>query len=90
MSRSMGSFRRRRKPDPLTPLIEETGGVELHFRHQHELEDAIGTLGVELRSIYMLSYRPSSSDAGRHTISVEVSVPGARTHARPGYLLSPN
>lgn len=78
------------KPDPLAPLIEETGGVELHFRHQHDLEDAIGTLGVELRSIYMLSYRPSSSDAGRHTISVEVSVPGARAHARPGYLLSPN
>ncbi len=78
------------KPDPLSPLIAATGGARHHFRKQQELENAIGTLGVELRSIYMLSYRPSSADAGRHTISVEVSVPGARTYARPGYMLSPN
>jgi VWFA-related protein len=78
------------KPNPLSALIAATGGAEHHFHRQHELEDAIGTLGVELRSIYMLSYRPSSADAGRHTISVEVSVPGARTYARPGYMLSPN
>jgi VWFA-related protein len=78
------------RPDPLSPLIAATGGSGHRFHHQHELEDAIGTLGVELRSIYMLSYRPSSADAGRHTISVQVSVPGARTYARPGYILSPN
>ncbi len=78
------------RPDPLAPLIEETGGAELHFHKQQELEEGIGTLGVELRSIYMLSYRPSSSETGRHTISVEVSVPGAKAHARPGYMMSPN
>jgi VWFA-related protein len=78
------------KPDPLSPLIAATGGTELHFRHQPELENAIGALGVELRSAYLLSYYPSSEDAGRHTISVEVSVPGAKTRARPGYMLSPN
>jgi VWFA-related protein len=78
------------KADPLSPLIVATGGTELHFHRQHELEDAIGTLGVELRSAYLLSYSPSSVEAGRHTISVEVSVPGARTYARPGYMLSPN
>ncbi len=78
------------KPDPLSPLIAATGGTELHFRHQPELENAIGALGVELRSAYLLSYYPSSADAGRHTISVEVSVPGAKARARPGYTLSPN
>jgi len=78
------------KADPLSPLIGETGGTELHFHSQRELEDAIGTLGVELRSAYLLSYYPSSEDPGRHTISVEVSVPGAKTYARPGYILSPN
>jgi VWFA-related protein len=78
------------KGDPLSPLIAATGGTELRFHHQHELEDAIGTLGVELRSAYLLSYYPSSADAGRHTISVEVSIPGAKTYARPGYTLSPN
>jgi VWFA-related protein len=78
------------KADPLSTLIAWTGGTELHFHQQGELEDAIGTLGVELRSAYLLSYYPSSEEAGRHAISVEVSVPGARTYARPGYTLSPN
>jgi VWFA-related protein len=78
------------KADPLSPVVAATGGTELHFHGQRELEDAIGTLGVELRSTYLLSYYPSSVDAGRHTISVEVAVPGAKTYARPGYMLSPN
>lgn len=78
------------KADPLSPLIAATGGNELHFHEQAELEEAISALGVELRSAYLLSYYPSSDAAGRHTISVEVSVPGATTHARPGYMLSPN
>jgi VWFA-related protein len=78
------------KADPLSLLITETGGTQLHFRGQRELEDAIGTMGVELRSAYLLSYYPSSEAPGRHTISVEVSVPGAKTYARPGYVLSPD
>jgi hypothetical protein len=78
------------KADPLSPLIAATGGTELHFHRQYELEDAIGAMGVELRSAYLLSYYPSSADPGHHTISVEVSVPGARTYARPGYMVSPN
>jgi VWFA-related protein len=78
------------KADPLSPLVAATGGTELHFHSQRELEEAIGTIGVELRSVYLLSYYPSSDDPGRHTISVEVSVPGAKTYARPGYILSPN
>lgn len=78
------------KADPLSPLVAATGGTELHFHGQRELENAIGTLGVELRSTYLLSYYPSSGDPGQHRISVEVSVPGAKTYARPGYILSPN
>jgi VWFA-related protein len=78
------------KNDPLSPLIAATGGTQLHFRHQPDLENAIGELGVELRSAYLLSYYPSSADAGKHSIAVEVSVPGAKTRARPGYSLSPN
>jgi hypothetical protein len=78
------------KTGPLSPIIVATGGTELHFHEQGELENAIGTLGVELRSAYLLSYYPSSEAVGRHTISVEVAVPGARAYARPGYTLSPN
>jgi hypothetical protein len=80
--------------DQISPLITATGGTELHFHRQFDLENAIGTMGVELRSAYQLSYYPSSHDAGQHTISVEVSVPGARTYTRPGYIvrsqMSPN
>ncbi len=86
----MSTLGRRDKADPLSPVVAATGGTELHFHGQRELEDAIGMLGVELRSAYLLSYYPSSGDPGRHTISVEVSVPGAKTYARPGYMLSPN
>jgi len=47
------------KAHSLSPLIAATGGTELHFRNQHELENAIGALGVELRSAYLLSYYPN-------------------------------
>jgi len=83
-------WRQEAKADPLSPLVAATGGTELHFHSQRDLEEAIGTIGVELRSVYLLSYYPSSDDPGRHTISVEVSIPGAKTYARPGYIVSPN
>jgi hypothetical protein len=76
--------------DPLGLLIAATGGSELHFHRQSELEDVIGRLGVELRSAYLLSYYPSSNVPGRHSISVQVSVAGAKTQCRPAYTMSPN
>ena len=78
------------KGNPLSPLIAATGGSGLTFHRQDELENAIGTLGVQLRSAYLLSYYPSLTETGRHTISVQVSVAGAKTQARPGYVMSPN
>ena len=47
-------------------------------------------MGVELQSAYLLSYYASSADAGYHTIRIEVDIPGAKVHARPGYRLSAN
>jgi VWFA-related protein len=72
--------------DPFSILTAATGGTQLHFRKQHELESAIATIGVELRSAYLLSYYPVSTEPGYHTINVEVDVPGAKAHSRPGYL----
>jgi hypothetical protein len=66
-------------------LTAATGGTQVHIRKQKELEEAISAIGVELRSAYQLSYSPSSSEAGYHTIAVDVDVPNARTFARPGY-----
>ena len=71
--------------DPFATLTAATGGTQLHFRRQSELEDGIAIVGVELRSSYVLSYRPSASENGYHTINIEVNVPGAKAYSRPGY-----
>jgi VWFA-related protein len=71
--------------DPFSILTVATGGTQFHFRAQRELEDGIALIGVELRSAYVLSYAPSPADSGYHTIRVDVGVPGAKVHSRPGY-----
>lgn len=76
--------------DPFSTLTARTGGTQFHIRKQRELESALASMGVELRSAYVLSYRPSSQEAGYHHITIEVAVPGAKTYARPGYWLSAN
>jgi len=73
--------------DPFSVLTAATGGTQMHFRKQGELEGAIAALGVQLRSAYLLSYYPSSTEAGYHTIHVDVNVPGAKAWSRPGYWL---
>jgi|SRR5437773_7053475 len=76
--------------DPFSILTAATGGTQLHFRKQKELEDAIATIGVELRSAYLLSYYADSTESGYHTVTIEVDMPGAKALARPGYWLSTN
>jgi len=72
--------------DPFAILTSATGGTQLHFRRQNELEDAIAIVGVELRSSYVLSYRPGGGEGGYHMVHVEVvDVPGATAYSRPGY-----
>ncbi len=66
--------------DPFSILTAATGGTQLHFRKQHELESEIATIGVELRSAYLLSYYPVSTEPGYHTINVEVDVYRALRH----------
>jgi VWFA-related protein len=76
--------------DPFSILTAATGGTLLHFRKQKELEDAIATIGVELRSAYLLSYYPDSSESGYHAVKIEVDARGAKAFSRPGYWLSTN
>ena len=73
--------------DPFSMLTAQTGGIQIHFRKQKELEDGIIAMGTVLRSSYLLSYSPDSHGSGYHKITVAVDVP-ATVHARPGYKMS--
>ena len=73
--------------DAFAVLTHATGGTMLHFRTQRALEDAVGIVGTELRSVYTLSFAPDLAHPGYHELKVEVSVPGATPYARPGYRL---
>jgi VWFA-related protein len=74
--------------DPFTLLTRATGGTLLHFRTQRALEDAVGIVGTELRSVYTLSFAPDLARTGYHELKVEVNIPGATPYARPGYRLA--
>jgi hypothetical protein len=76
--------------DPFSLLTAATGGTQIHFWKQTDFENAIAALGVQLRSAYLLSFSPSSTESGYHAIKIEVDVPGAKAYFRPGYWLGPN
>jgi VWFA-related protein len=71
--------------DPFTTLTAATGGAQIRVRTQRQFEGALAATGFQLHSAYVLSYRPDSDASGYHTVAVEVDVPGAKVHARPGY-----
>jgi len=71
--------------DLFSELTTATGGTQIRFRQQRQLEDGISLIGVELRSAYALSYAPARMRPGYHTIRVEVALPGAKVYTRPGY-----
>jgi VWFA-related protein len=76
--------------DPFSTLTAATGGMQLHFRTQRQLEDGLGALGFHLRSVYLLSFYPPAGEPGYRSVKVEVNVPGAKVFSRPGYWLAPN
>jgi len=75
------------KTDPFSVLTAATGGTQIHFRKQDELEGALAAVGLQVRSAYVLSFAPDSPTAGYHAIRVEVRSPSAKVYARPGYWL---
>ena len=67
-------------------LTESSGGRKLSFATLRALEKAIGRVGEELHSQYLLSYTPPGRQAGLHTITVKVKDrPDAEVRARPAY-----
>jgi VWFA-related protein len=76
--------------DPWTTLTAASGGTQLGFRTQRQLEDRMNTIGLQVRSAYLLSYYPGSTEPGYHSVRVEVNLPGVKVYSRPGYWLGAN
>lgn len=73
--------------DPFTTLSAATAGGLFRFRKQYELEGALAAAGLQLHSTYVLTYYPSLTTRGRHTIQIEVNREGAKVRARPSYFI---
>jgi VWFA-related protein len=75
--------------NPAEVLTKFTGGKEYSFVSQGDLERAIGDIGYDLRSQYLLSYNPNNKlEGGFHRIYVEVMRPGLKVRTRPGYWMA--
>ncbi len=65
---------------------EGTGALHYSPSTRTGFEDALNQIGQDLHNQYLLSYRPSNrEEAGFHRIQVNISRPGIRVRARPGY-----
>jgi VWFA-related protein len=71
---------------PTEVFTKGTGGAEFSFLKEKGLEEAIQRLSLEIRSQYLISYKPSNSgEPGFHSINVTVDNPNYVTKTRPGY-----
>jgi VWFA-related protein len=66
-----------------------SGGESSSFSNRAELDQALGTLANHIHNGYLLSFKPSSSDPGLHTLKVGVSQhPEFQVRARTSYWAS--
>jgi VWFA-related protein len=71
---------------PSEVFAKGTGGAEFYFIKQRGLEDAIQRVSSEVRSQYLVSYRPNNSEEpGFHQIEVQMDNPQYSAKTRPGY-----
>ncbi|HUJ23850.1 MAG TPA: VWA domain-containing protein [Bryobacteraceae bacterium] len=75
--------------NPVEVFTKGTGGTEFSFGKQRGLEDAIGKIGAEIHSQYLISYNPNNKDEGGfHEIEVDVNRRDVKVRTRPGYWLA--
>ncbi len=88
ISSGIGELLRLHKENATQALAAVTGGIQFPFTRQRALEEAIGKLGAELHSQYILSFAPEDAAVGYHHLEVTVRHGDFRVRARPGYVLS--
>ena len=75
--------------NPAETFSRGTAGGEFSFLKQKGLEDAVSKISEEIRSEYLISYKPSNiEDGGFHEIVVSVERPDAVVKTRPGYWIA--
>ena len=74
--------------NPVEVYTKWTGGREYDFASQMTLERAIADMGEEIRSQYLLTYKPPG-DGGYHEIRVDVMGLGGdlQVRAKKGYYM---
>ncbi len=77
--------------NPIELMVEGTGGKGYSPNNEDGVQNALMGIGEDLRSQYLLSYRPSNlNDSGIfHRIEVEVPYDEFKVRARPGYWQGP-
>ena len=71
---------------PSEVFARGTGGNEFYFVKQRGLEDAVQRISSEVRSQYLISYRPNNSEEpGFHQIDIQLDNSQYTAKTRPGY-----
>src|SRR5579862_4414441 len=83
-------------PELLTGITEPTGGRAFTLERATEMPEVARHIGIELRTQYVLAYRPQdvAHDGKWHRIRVRLRLPKhlpfLQAHAKTGYYSSPN
>ncbi len=71
---------------PLEAYAEGTGAVHIGGFSNKAIEEAVSRIGRELRSQYLISYRPNNlTEPAFHSIKVSVDRRGVKVRTKPGY-----
>ena len=75
--------------NPIEVYTQYTGGKEIGFVSQQDLERAAASIGREIHNQYVITYNPNNKqEGGLHHIRVEVTQPGLEVRTRRGYWMA--
>lgn len=75
--------------NPIEVYTQYTGGKEIGFVSQTDLERAVQNIGREVHNQYIITYNPNNkNEGGLHQIRVEVTRPGLEVRTRRAYWMA--
>lgn len=75
--------------NPIEVYTQYTGGKEIGFVSQTDLERAVQAIGREIHNQYIITYNPNNkNEGGLHNIRVEVTRPGLEVRTRKSYWMA--